>query len=98
MKKNVYIISLGYLTLTSVILSCFGYFYLHLCHNGGNNEAVAVVTEAPEAQMPEVAKTEQAADQAAYDAALAAATDAVDKAASVGGEWRDTRSKKSTFV
>jgi len=33
-----------------------------------------------------------------YETALAAATAAADKAASVKGEWRDTRWKKSTFV
>lgn len=38
------------------------------------------------------------ADKAAYEAALAAANEAADKAASVGGEWRDTRWKKSSFV
>ena len=37
-------------------------------------------------------------DEAGYKKALAEATAAVDKAASVGGEWRDTRWKKSTFV
>ncbi|MGD2117596.1 MAG: hypothetical protein PVG66_04495 [Chromatiales bacterium] len=35
---------------------------------------------------------------AGYEKALAAATAAVKKAASVGGEWRDTAWKKSTFV
>ena len=36
--------------------------------------------------------------QANYEKALAAANAAVDKAASVKGEWRDTRWKKSKFV
>lgn len=33
-----------------------------------------------------------------YKAAVAATNKAADKAASVGGEWRDLRWKKSTFV
>jgi len=36
--------------------------------------------------------------KAEYDKAVAAANAALDKAASVQGEWRDSRWKKSTFV
>ncbi len=39
-----------------------------------------------------------ASPEAAYNMALNAANAALDKAASVGGEWRDSRWKKSTFV
>ena len=37
-------------------------------------------------------------DMAAYEKAVAEANAALDKAASVKGEWRDSRWKKSTFV
>ena len=54
-------------------------------------------TEAMPAPVP-VAAPAPKADAAAYETALAAATAAADKAASVKGEWRDTRWAKSTFV
>mgnify|MGYP001549238149 CR=1 FL=1 len=60
--------------------------------------AVPAVAQAPKAEESKAEPSATSADKAAYDAALAAANEAVDKAASVGGEWRDTRWKKSTFV
>jgi hypothetical protein len=42
--------------------------------------------------------TKMDASKEKYEAALAAATAAGDKAAKVGGEWRDTRWDKSEFV
>lgn len=54
-------------------------------------------TEAMPAPVPVPAAASKA-DAAAYQAALADANAAIDKAASVKGEWRDSRWSKSTFV
>lgn len=62
----------------------------------GYAQAVEQAEAAP--MIGAAAVAADSAESMSYDELLKATSEAVDKAASVGGEWRDTRWAKSTFV